>query len=136
MVEESKFHLGVAGMPDPPFRFEYERGLDEDIPAAHLQIHAPRDETSFLMTRADKKRPKARRKTDRMGVLSELHFPLGGHRYRPCLEDVLHMIILEFGVQTTRTWRAELNKGRAEWRRLQLQSAVHDAPEICGDHAS
>jgi hypothetical protein len=128
-VEKSNFRLGVKDYPDPLLRFEYGRELDEDTPVAHLQIHAHRDETSFLMTRADKNRPKARRRTDRMGVLSELHFPLGGHRYRPCLEDILHMVILEFGAKTVSTWRAELKAGRAEWRRLQLRTAVRDAPE-------
>jgi hypothetical protein len=106
--EESKFHLGVQGKPDPLFRFEHSQDLDRDTPVAHLQVHAHRDETSFLMTRAERKRPRNRRKTDRMGLLSELHFPLGGHRFRPCLEDVLHMVILEFGVKTSDTWRHEI----------------------------
>ena len=34
--------------------------------------------------------------------LLTLHFPLGGSRFRPCLEDLLEMLVSELGVDSTR----------------------------------
>ena len=33
-----------------------------------------------------------------MPQFSDLHIPLGGPRYRPCLEDLLEFLIVEFGL--------------------------------------
>jgi len=54
---------------------------------------------------------------------------MGGHRFRPCLEDLLHLLVTEFGVDQQQEWRAARQEGREEWRRLQLKAAVRDAPE-------
>lgn len=131
-VEESQFALGLADIPDPLFRVEYDRNLDRrtHLPAAHIQVHAHRDEATFLMVHADEGRPRSRWRKGRVPRLAELHLPVGGDRYRLCLEDVLTIAINEFGVNAKRgAWKA-LEEGRAEWRRLQLAAATRDAPQV------
>jgi hypothetical protein len=60
--------------------------------------------------------------------LSSLHIPVGGERYRPCLEDLLHFLVQECGVDRRDDWLAVVERGREKWRRRQLASAVRDAP--------
>lgn len=61
--------------------------------------------------------------------MHELHFPLGGHRFRPCLEDVLQMLVEEFGIDTADGALDALAAGREKWRRHQTGAVVRDAPE-------
>lgn len=75
------------------------------------------------------RRAKERRNSDEVPRLDELHFPLGGHRFRPCLEDVLEMLVEEFGVDCNLEGRETLRKGREHWRRRQVGTVVRDAPE-------
>lgn len=58
-----------------------------------------------------------------------MHFPVGGPRFRPCLEDILAMTHEEFGIDTARGWQKVVNEGRERWRLIQLTSAVRDCPE-------
>ncbi|CAM2813274.1 MULTISPECIES: hypothetical protein [Dermacoccus] len=61
--------------------------------------------------------------------MDELHFPLGGARFRPALEDVLQMLVEEFGVDAVDGWRKHLAQGRERWRRIQTRAVVRDAPD-------
>ncbi len=134
-IEKSEFHLGLIGAPDPLLRYEYERNMrrSSHLPAAHLQIHAHRDETTWLMLHAAEARPLSRWRKNKIPRLSELHLPLGGDRYRPCLEDVVTIAINELGARArSGAWKA-LEEGRSEWRRLQLKAAVRDAPELAAE---
>lgn len=134
-IEKSEFSLGLVRVPDPLFRYEYDRNIRRAnrLPAAHLQVHAHRDEATTLMLHANEARPRDRWRRERIARLSEIHFPVGGDRYRPCIEDVLTVAINEFGVRAKRGAWAALAEGRAEWRRLQLRAAVRDAPDIAAD---
>ncbi|MCW3843371.1 hypothetical protein ONA70_25020 [Micromonospora yasonensis] len=58
---QSWFHVRLDEKDTPLFRYEYVHRVGQVIPAAHLQIHAHRDETIYLMTAADRGRPKARK---------------------------------------------------------------------------
>jgi hypothetical protein len=89
-------------------RFDYERGKRE-YPEAHLQVYG---ESGALASWAG---------IPRTRQLDRLHFPVGGRRYRPTLEDVVEFLITE-GLalprddgwvnvlhrarSLTRTWRA------------------------------
>lgn len=130
-VDASWFHvrLGDRDKDEPLFRYEYLRRPTKMIPAAHLQVHAHRDEFLYMLVAGGEGRPRVRQKTGEVPRLSVFHFPLGGHRFRPCLEDVLHALILEFGVDRRPAWRRAVEDGREQWRRLQLKAAVRDAPE-------
>ncbi|WFE51556.1 hypothetical protein [Micromonospora sp. WMMD1155] len=62
--------------------------------------------------------------------MAKFHFPLGGHRFRPCVEDVLQAVVEEFCVDAVEGWRSAVGEGREQWRKLQLLAAVRDAPGI------
>jgi len=65
-----------------------------------------------------------------MPRLADLHFPIGGHRFRPCLEDILQMIWFEFGIDVRDTALGALGEGRVRFRERQLAAAVGDDPDI------
>ena len=134
-IEESSLGLGLAAITDPLVRFEYQRATParSRLPAAHIQVHAHRDETVWLMLHGDEARPAERWRRRRLPRMAEMHLPVGGDRYRPCLEDVLGLAITEFGASKRNgAWNA-LEEGRAEWRRFQLRAAVRDAPAVAAE---
>lgn len=87
------------------------------------------------MVRAGKatKRGSRRASDTNVPAMSELHFPVGGHRFRPSLEDILEMLIDEFGIDHHREARSALQAGREAWRRIQTRVAVRDDPESAID---
>ena len=130
-VEESWFHVIPTGdrMPTPLFRYEYLRACRRSVPAAHLHVHAHRDEFAHALIAAEKGKARQRWRTGKPPRMAEFHFPLGGHRFRPCVEDVLNAVVVEFGVDRCDGWDAAVEEGREAWRRTQLRSAVRDCPE-------
>jgi hypothetical protein len=60
--------------------------------------------------------------------MSDLHFPVGGSRFRPSLEDVLDMLVRELGVDHQPEWHDALSAARERWRRVQVAAVVRDAP--------
>ncbi|MEU9218847.1 hypothetical protein AB0D47_20125 [Streptomyces sp. NPDC048376] len=131
-TDQADFHLHYAGISDPLIRFEYVRGSKEP-PGAHIQVHAHRDEMAYLLRLADAGRPKRGFRKRRLPRLSEMHLPVGGHRMRPALEDVLLFMEREFAIDTARGWRSVIEERLKLWREVQLMSAVRDAPEVAAD---
>ncbi|GIG37644.1 hypothetical protein [Cellulomonas pakistanensis] len=131
-VRRSTMSATAEGTDEPLFRYDYDAGSDEKVPAAHLNVHGHRDELVFAMMAAGHRlRGRARTSAVRRGRVprvSTLHFPLGGHRFRPSFEDVLDMLVREFGLDTRPGWRAAICAGRARWRAVQLRAAVRDDP--------
>jgi hypothetical protein len=135
-VDESavKVYAGAKAAGEPLFRYEYTRATTGDVPAAHVQIHGHRDALAFVMTRAGSGSPRGQQLAGRVAQgtavprMSDLHFPVGGTRFRPCLEDVLDMLVRELGVDHERAWRDALADGRERWRRMQTAAVVRDAP--------
>lgn len=135
-VEKAKTEVRPAGREPPLFRYEYVRNMQSVLPCAHLQVHAHRDEFVYQLMRGGKgRRPKRRSQVldqpnpGSYPVLANVHFPLGGHRFRPCLEDVLQLLIEEFGVDSQQGAQSAIEKGRIDWRRRQLAAATRDAPD-------
>jgi hypothetical protein len=131
-VEDSTFKVFVIDSNQPLFTLDYRRDSRGNVPSAHYNLHAKRDDMTRALKKAgNRARGKIRRKemaegkTPRMG---DLHFPVGSHRFRPCLEDVLEMLIVEFGADRTNDALYHLAAGRREWRRRQLAAAVSDDP--------
>lgn len=129
-VHSSKIEVLASVSREPLFRFEYVRGANS-VPAAHLQVHAHRDAMTYVMTTVGRtsKRPGRSAKTDGLPKLQDLHFPLGGHRFRPALEDVVEMLIDEFNLDHELDAREVLAEQRETWRLTQTKAAVRDAPE-------
>lgn len=92
-----------------------------------MQVHAHRDEVGYLLRLAEKGRPK--QKFNRLPRSAELHLPVGGHRMRPALEDVLLFLKREFAIDTVDGWKAVIDEHLRSWRLTQLKTAVRDAPD-------
>ncbi|MFJ9621028.1 hypothetical protein [Streptomyces sp. NPDC101181] len=125
-TDQADVKVFYAGSPDPLFRFEYVRKSKEP-PGAHLQVHAHRDEVAYLLRLSETGRPK--QKLNRLPRLSELHLPVGGHRMRPALEDVLLFLKREFAIDTVDGWKTIIDEHLRSWRLMQLRTAVRDSPE-------
>lgn len=113
----------------PLVRLDYRTDMNR-APVAHWQIHAERGAFSHLLARAhavDKSR------VGKPHELSSLHFPVGGERFRPCLEDFLQFLVGECGVDALPGWAAFVEKGREGWRRKQLRSTIRDAEQEAAD---
>ena len=136
-VKQSEFALTTEGSEEPLFRYDFDADCDGKVPAAHLNVHGHRDEIVFaLMGSGHRLRGKTRSVSMVKGQIPRLatfHFPLGGHRFRPSLEDVLEIAVREFGIDTRPGWDAHVKAGRASWRDKQLRAAVRDDPETAAD---
>lgn len=134
-VDNSKVAVYVAkDGREPLFRYEFERLAYPKIPSAHIQFHGTHPELERVMRDCGESTPRARwrKNAKAKSALSALHFPVGGPRFRPVLEDVLQMLIEELGIQphggSPRDAYNHLADAREQWRRLQVATCVRDAP--------
>ncbi|NDZ95655.1 hypothetical protein G3I13_16320 [Streptomyces sp. SID6673] len=134
-IEKAEVHVFVEpNGRNPLFRYEYVRNIGDRLPCAHIQFHGTHPELEAAMADAGDSTPRSKKRKSgkRRVVLSDLHFPVGGPRFRPPLEDVLAMLIEEFGVkpngQSVRHALEFLASEREDWRRTQVAVVVRDAP--------
>lgn len=131
-VVRSTFLARSHDTPRPLFTFDYVRDAGSQVPAAHYNFHFEHGEiTAELLAAGAQKRGKIHRRKLEQGkppLLRDVHFPVGGHRFRPCLEDVLEMLILEFGIDVRPTAGTAIREGRARWRAIQTRAATTDDP--------
>lgn len=131
-IDECDYRVLPTGVSEPLFRYHYVRDQDGGLPSAHLHVHAHRDEImGMLLGGADQGRVRERlRRVDqgRFPRLASVHFPLGGPRFRPSLEDVIQMLVVELQIDAQPGWRHALETGRATYRQKQLMAAVADDP--------
>lgn len=117
-VTKSKFTLWPVRKRTPPlFRLDYQDDM-VSAPSAHWQVYAERGDLVLALANR------------RVGAteLGALHIPVGGARFRPCLEDVLQFAIDDLGVDALGGARRVLDVSRYEWRVRQLKTTVRDAP--------
>lgn len=135
-VADSRISVSATASSEPLLRYEYMRAPTSTMAGAHFQVHAHRDAFTYVMTQCGngstrgKRRRAAADDGKRVPQLSDLHLPLGGPRFRPCLEDILQMLVDEMGVDAPPTADAALADGRARWRRMQIGASVRDCPEM------
>jgi hypothetical protein len=128
----SKFDVTPYGGTEPVFRYEYERDMEPSCyPAAHVQFHGRQEQLEAALVRVGRKRTKSSSSGGGLPNVTDLHFPLGGTRFRPCFEDLLEMLLIEFrlDVPDRDAALAAIGEGRARWRDLQLRAAVRDDME-------
>ena len=109
-------YVGIYASEDPESMLchvDYERSK-HGYPEAHLQVggHSPAL-AAWRLTGGAKDKP-----------LHDLHFPVGGRRYRPALEDVIEFLIAEKLTEPRAGWQRVLDKSRDDFRRLQLRAAI------------
>jgi len=118
-IERSDFGLYSIDGRLPVFRLDFRRDM-HTVPACHWNVHAESGPATRLLTLGN---------PDHSGAFAKLHFPVGGPRMRPCLEDFLGILLHEFGVDRLSDASRILCEGRERWRRRQIGTAVRDAPE-------
>ncbi|MFH8531559.1 hypothetical protein ACH4GE_24450 [Streptomyces tendae] len=115
MVKQSFFGVfGAEAAKHGLFHYDYERNKADGYPDAHLQVYGASELFSTLNDpRSDSGRS-----------LAQLHFPVGGKRFRPCLEDVIEFLIVERLVEAREGYEKVLETGREKFRRKQLMAAM------------
>ncbi|MGB9045924.1 MAG: hypothetical protein WCC47_00640 [Pseudonocardiaceae bacterium] len=116
-VAKSKFELRLNR--HPLLRLDFDREM-HTAPGSHWNVHAERGAVTGLL---------ARNNPDHSGELSKLHLPVGGARMRPCLEDLLQLLVEEFRFDSMPDALKAIEDGRVKWRRRQLAAMVRDDPE-------
>jgi hypothetical protein len=127
MVEEETNHLvtrsaRVALCLDPEgevqlFRYDYNREPGNDYPSAHLQMYGLAERWPDFCRERGFAEPTER-----------LHFPVGGKRFRPSLEDIVEFLIVEGLVNSHPGWRAGLAESRPRWEAVQVMASVRAQP--------
>jgi hypothetical protein len=102
--------------------FDFERDKDQ-YTAAHVQVHGDSPALQKLNRGPDARRP-----------LEKLHFPVGGKRFRPCLEDIIEFLVAERLVEARDGHEEILEDGRARFHRRQLRAAMRRHPEIVDEY--
>lgn len=100
----------------PLIRWEYERDAHSK-PCAHIQVHAHRGALSHMLSLAGHATPHS---------MESLHLPVGGARFRPCLEDIVEFLIRDCELHAKEGWRDAVLQGRERWRRYQARTVVRD----------
>jgi len=118
-VEHSSFVLKAKLDRAPIIRWDYDREARNKPTSSHVQVTAHRGALSHLLSRLDHRTPHS---------IESLHIPMGGERFRPCLEDIAEFLIRDCGFPGTDGWAAALADGRVKWRRIQTRAVVRDSP--------
>lgn len=127
-VEESEFKIGLVTVGEPLIRFDYLRAPTGTMAGAHVNVHAHRDEFIYAMVKAGKTANSGT--STSIPKLSHLHIPVGGKRFRPCLEDILEFLVTDFHLATKPGYRDVLSAGRRDWRIRQLKAMARRHPMI------
>jgi len=119
-VRESSFAVSLAADPERVlFHYDYVRDPTNDYPAADVQVAGEStDWTTLTESRGQSGKP-----------LKDFHFPVGGRRYRPILEDVIEFLVVEGLADARPNWSDVLKETRERWEETQLRAAVRRNPE-------
>ncbi len=121
-VVSSRVHVLTHATNRPVLRYEYIRDSNKS-PHAHWQVHGQSTELGRLLSRR-------KRKAD---SLEKIHLPVGGPRFRPGLEDVLQMLVVDVGVDARPGWQRVIDESRVGWRERQTRVVVRDHPSAAAE---
>lgn len=103
--------------------YDFNREPGNPYPDAHVQVHGESVAFADLCNR-----------TGVDMTLGRLQIPVGGRRYRPSVEDVIEMLIVEgFAEPRDERWPDILAEHRKRWHEMQLKSVVRREPEIAAE---
>lgn len=104
-------------------RVEYDRNY-ETAPAAHLNIAGESTMLGYAFAAAGTA-PKP---------LEKVHFPNGGKRFRPSVEDFIEFLAQEGLVSALHVgWQSVLAQSRDEWMHRQTRAATRRQPEAAAE---
>ena len=117
-VQHSTHGLWVRPDPRKPsrpvFRIEYDRNA-RNKPAAHVHLHAESMELGWIYGTAGLAPP----------LLHDIHFPVGGQRFRPTVEELLLFLDREKLFMNWRSgWDKAVWRSLIEWEQLQAKAVV------------
>lgn len=110
----STYTLKEIDSNEPIVTYDYTRDPPNEYPEAHFHLHGESDVIRNMLQRCERGFDKP----------SDLHFPVGGRRFRPCLEDLIEFCVLERLVTPREGWQTALERSRKRYRARQLQAAV------------
>ncbi len=113
-TNKSTYTLKEIGTGEPIVTYDYTRDPPNEYPAAHFHLHGESDVIRGMLQRCERGSDKP----------SDLHFPVGGRRFRPSLEDLIEFCVLERLVTPRGGWQEALDQSRERYRERQLQAAV------------
>lgn len=62
--------------------------------------------------------------------LQRLHLPVGGKRFRPCVEDIIEFLITDLSVDGKPGWEDRVEIGRQRWYGYQLGAAMRKYEDV------
>lgn len=119
-TNKSHYVLRFADTGESVVSYDYTRDPPNDYPEAHMHVHGRALNLERMLERCGRPKDKP----------DDLHFPVGGRRFRPCLEDLIEFCILERLVTPRPDWERVLNESRQRFRDDQLRAAVRRSPEL------
>lgn len=114
--------------PRPLVRIEFDRRrIAGDHAAAHVHLHAHSPELAWLYGSSGQPAPD----------LHSLHFPVGGPRFRPTLEEFILFLDRE-GLYNDfkRGWKRVVLDSLREWEEIQASSTARRFPDAAADSLS
>lgn len=113
-TNKSTYTLKEVDSDKPIITYDYARDPPNNYPDAHFHLHGESDAIRTMLRRCERGSDKP----------SDLHFPVGGRRLRPCLEDLIEFCILERLVAPRKGWQEPLERSRGRYRERQVRAAV------------
>ena len=112
---------GGRKRPRPLVRVEYDRSqLGRGRAAAHVHLHANSPEFAWLYGSSGRPAPD----------LHALHFPVGGRRFRPTLEEFLLFLDREHLFDNWKAgWRPKVLDSLEVWERRQARATARQFPD-------
>ncbi|MXV87125.1 MAG: hypothetical protein F4117_13315 [Acidimicrobiales bacterium] len=108
---------------DPILTYDFVRDVGNGYPEAHLHIDGESVGLQRLLDLSGQPQRSAPR----------LHLPVGGRRFRPCLEDLIEFCITERLVRSHDGWAQVIREARQRFHLRQLSAAVRRAPEVSAE---
>lgn len=127
-VQRSTFGLWIRPDPKrsarPVVRVEYDRDA-RNKPAAHVHLHAESVELGWLYGTA----------SDPLPRLDEIHFPVGGRRFRPTVEELLLFLDREhlFTNWANPSGRSVVEASLDDWEARQARATVRRHPTAAAE---
>ncbi|WP_448720995.1 hypothetical protein [Microbacterium natoriense] len=126
-VMRSGFTLLARADKLPLVRYEFDDNM-HTAPIAHWQFHAERGAFSHLLGFA-----LAAGKPVKPHSLSSLHFPVGGARMRPGVDDLLEFLVKECAFDSVGGWKGAIHESRARYRAIQARTIARDMQDEVAD---
>jgi hypothetical protein len=101
------------------FHYDYNRMPANEYPSAHFQVAGQSASLATVVTGT----PAASKS------LRDLHFPVGGRRFRPTVEDVVEFLIVEEVADAKPGWEVAVEERREAWKEIQIKAAVRRNPD-------